>query len=60
MNTRRRNWTGWAVVLGAALIATIHLPPLLLLSLPWLAFASDLLYLAVFPPASRRPDGETN
>jgi uncharacterized membrane protein len=50
----------WAVVLGAALIATIHLPPLLLLSLPWLAFASDLLYLAVFPPASRRPDGETN
>ena len=50
----------WALVLGAALIATIHLPPLLLLSLPWLAFASDLLYLAVFPPASRRPDGETN
>ena len=29
-------------------------------ALPWLAFASDLLYLAVFPPASRRPDGETN
>ena len=50
----------WALALGAALIATIHLPPLLLVSLPWLAFASDLLYLAVFPPASRRPDGETN
>lgn len=40
----------WALLLGAAVIATIHFPPLLMLSLPCLAFASDLLYLEVFPP----------
>ena len=40
----------WALVLAAAVIATIHFPPLLMLSLPCLAFASDLLYLEVFPP----------
>lgn len=44
----------WALVLAAAVISTIHFPPLLMLSLPCLAFASDLLYLEVFPP-----DGET-
>ena len=41
----------WAVVLGVAVIATIHIPPLLIVVLPCLAFASDLLYLEVFPPA---------
>jgi len=40
----------WALVLAGAVIATIHFPPLLMLSLPCLAFASDLLYLEVFPP----------
>ncbi|WP_153160123.1 DUF2189 domain-containing protein [Zoogloea sp. 1C4] len=41
----------WAVLLAGAIIATILFPPLLLVSLPCLAFASDLLYLQVFPPA---------
>ena len=40
----------WALLLAGAVIATIHFPPLLMLSLPCLAFASDLLYLEVFPP----------
>lgn len=41
----------WALILAGATIATILVPPLLLVSLPGLAFASDLLYLQVFPPA---------
>jgi len=41
----------WGLLLAVAIIATILLPPLLLVSLPCLAFASDLLYLQVFPPA---------
>lgn len=40
----------WALTLAVALIATALCPPLLLLSLPCLAFASDLLYLEIFPP----------
>lgn len=40
----------WALILAGALIATALCPPLLLLSLPCLAFASDLLYLEIFPP----------
>ena len=46
----------WAVVLGVAVIATIHIPPLLIVVLPCLAFASDLLYLEVFPPQGGLPD----
>jgi uncharacterized membrane protein len=38
----------WGLVLAVAVIATILCPPLLLL--PCLAFASDLLYLEIFPP----------
>ncbi len=41
----------WAMLLAGVIVATILFPPLLLVSLPWLAFASDLLYLQVFPPA---------
>lgn len=41
----------WGLILAVAIIATILFPPLLLVSLPCLAFASDLLYLEVFPPA---------
>lgn len=41
----------WALVLAVATIATILVPPLLVVSLPCLAFASDLLYLQVYPPA---------
>ncbi len=41
----------WGLVLAVAVIATILFPPLLIVSLPCLAFASDLLYLEVFPPA---------
>jgi len=36
-------------VLAAAIIATVFVPPLLGVSLPWLAFVSDLLYLRVYP-----------
>ena len=39
----------WAGVLAAAIIATVFVPPLLGVSLPWLAFVSDLLYLRVYP-----------
>ena len=44
------------LVLGAAVIATIHIPPLLIVVLPCLAFASDLLYLVIFPPPGGLPD----
>jgi hypothetical protein len=37
-------------------IATIHIPPLLIVVLPCLAFASDLLYLEIFPPQGGLPD----
>ncbi len=40
----------WGLVLAVAVIATTLCPPLLLLSLPCLAFASDLIYLEIFPP----------
>ena len=46
----------WALILAVAVIATILFPPLLLVSLPCLAFASDLLYLQVYPPESARPE----
>ena len=46
----------WALVLGVAVIATIHIPPLLIVVLPCLAFASDLLYLEIFPPQGGLPD----
>ena len=39
----------WAGVLAVAIIATVFVPPLLGVSLPWLAFVSDLLYLRVYP-----------
>lgn len=40
----------WALILALGVMATILFPPLLVLSLPCLAFASDLLYLEIFPP----------
>ncbi|WP_374476508.1 DUF2189 domain-containing protein [Zoogloea sp.] len=46
----------WSLVLTVAVIATILFPPLLLLSLPCLAFASDLIYLEIFPPDEGLPD----
>jgi uncharacterized membrane protein len=46
----------WGLVLAVAVIATILCPPLLLLSLPCLAFASDLIYLEIFPPDEGLPD----
>ncbi len=46
----------WGLVLAVAVIATILCPPLLLLSLPCLAFASDLIYLEIFPPDQGLPD----
>ncbi len=39
----------WGFVLAVAVILTILCPPLLVLSLPCLAFASDLIYLEIFP-----------
>lgn len=39
----------WAVLLSLAIIGSILLLPLLLLSLPWLAYASRALYRRVFP-----------
>lgn len=44
-----RAMLAWAQAVAA--IATILVPPLLVVSLPCLAFASDLLYLQVYPPA---------
>ncbi len=40
----------WALILALGVMATILCPPLLVVSLPCLAFASDLLYLEIFPP----------
>ncbi len=45
----------WALILALAVMTTILCPPLLVLSLPCLAFASDLLYLEIFPPDDGLP-----
>ncbi|NJD25448.1 MAG: DUF2189 domain-containing protein [Betaproteobacteria bacterium] len=40
----------WAFFLSTAIIASVLLLPLLLLTLPWLAYASRALYREVLPP----------
>ena len=42
---------GWALLLSGGILLSILLLPLLLVTLPVLAYASRALYLAVFPPA---------
>jgi len=39
----------WAVLLSTTIIASILFLPLLLLTLPWLAYASRALYRAALP-----------
>lgn len=46
----------WGLVLAGAVISSVLCPPLLMLSLPCLAFASDLIYLEIFPPNEGLPD----
>lgn len=40
---------GWALLLSVVIIASVWLLPLLLVTLPWLAFASRALYREVLP-----------
>ena len=42
---------GWALLLSGGILLSILLLPMLLVTLPVLAYASRALYLAVFPPA---------